>query len=415
MSDRERRDIDRRTFARWAAGLVAGSALITRTRTAIGQAVAPDTEASGIEWMPRRSRLGDVGQLLELASVPGAAVAIVEDGRSWVHGYGIADRATSASVRGDTVFEGASLGKPLFALAVLKMVAAGTLDLDRPLATHLVLPDGDDARMRRITARHVLSHTTGLPNWRQEPSRLEPASDPGKAFSYSGEAYVYLQRVVEKVTGRPFGAWIRETVLEPLGMKSSTWIWTPALGERMAMGHDDVGTPLEVYASIGREAEKVAQRWGKPVEQWRYEDAIAAVPLIRPTWPPLPVFMVPNAAASFLTTAEDYARFLAGLVEPQSAGLGLDPRLVREMVAPRIRLNSALAWGLGWGLEEVPHGRMLWHWGANMSFRNFVLADPADRRAVVVLTNGLNGPKVYQRIVTAVTGTDHPAFLWRAV
>jgi hypothetical protein len=82
------------------------------------------------------------------------------------------------------------------------------------------------------------------------------------------------------------------------------------------------------------------------------------------------------------------------------------------MIAPQVRLNSALSWGLGWGLEAAPAGPLLWHWGANGTFRNFVLADVAGRRAVVVFTNSANGPKVYERIITDVTGGDHPAFLW---
>jgi Beta-lactamase len=167
-----------------------------------------------------------------------------------------------------------------------------------------------------------------------------------------------------------------------------------------------------VYAAIGRKAASLAAQWKRPLEEWRYEDAARAVPLIQPAWPVLPVFMMPNVAASLLTTAGDYARFVERLVAAPEGGLDLKPATRREMLRPHVKLNSALAWGLGWGIERDEQGSYLWHWGANMSFRNFALADLAHGRAVVVLTNSLNGPKLYQRVVNGVTGHDHAAFLW---
>jgi CubicO group peptidase (beta-lactamase class C family) len=97
--------------------------------------------------------------------------------------------------------------------------------------------------------------------------------------------------------------------------------------------------------------------------------------------------------------------------EPEK-GLPLKPATLAAMTRPAVTLNSALAWGLGWGIQRDEHGEVLWHWGANMSFRNFVIADRANGRAVAVLTNGENGPRVYERVITAITGHDHPSFLW---
>jgi CubicO group peptidase (beta-lactamase class C family) len=123
--------------------------------------------------------------------------------------------------------------------------------------------------------------------------------------------------------------------------------------------------------------------------------------------------MVPNAATSLLTTVSDYTKFLTRVVASKGRpGLGLSSSTRRAMSAPAIRLNSALWWGLGWGIQRDEHGEMLWHWGANNSFRNFVIADPVNGRAVVVFTNSENGPRLYERVIVAVTGHDHPAFLW---
>jgi CubicO group peptidase (beta-lactamase class C family) len=179
----------------------------------------------------------------------------------------------------------------------------------------------------------------------------------------------------------------------------------------MAVGYDEAGDPAEVYAAIGRRAAVIAREWGKPVEEWRYEDSVRTVPLVNPAWPILPIYMVPNVAASMLTTARDYARFLAHACTPGPSGLALGADLLQAMTTPQVRLNSALAWGLGWGIQDDEYGRILWHWGANNGFRNFCLADPANGRAVVVLTNSGNGPRVYERVIVSLTGHDHPAFL----
>ena len=90
-------------------------------------------------------------------------------GRVWRRGFGRAIEDPAQPVSEETVFEAASLGKPVFAYAVLRMADAGVLDLDRPLYDYLPLPDANNPRMKRVTPRHVLSHTTGLPNWRQQP------------------------------------------------------------------------------------------------------------------------------------------------------------------------------------------------------------------------------------------------------
>ncbi|HJR17822.1 MAG TPA: serine hydrolase domain-containing protein, partial [Gemmatimonadales bacterium] len=295
---------------------------------------------------------------------------------------------------------------------VLKLADAGLIELDHPLYDYLPLPDADNPRMRRVTARHVLSHTTGLPNWRQQPSPLEPASDPGTGFSYSGEAYFYLQRVVEVLSNKPFGRLMREQVLDPLGMKQSSYVWQPDFESRMAAGYDGQEKRLDVQGAIGRRTQAIAEEWRKPLTEWRYADCAQAVRLVNPQWPVLPLYMVPNAAASLLTTVSDYAKFLKQIVAPSEGAIALAPATRGAMLTPQIRLNSALHWGLGWGIQRDEHGELLWHWGANNSFRNFVIADVTNGRAIVVFTNSENGPRIYERVIVAVTGHDHPAFLW---
>jgi CubicO group peptidase (beta-lactamase class C family) len=206
---------------------------------------------------------------------------------------------------------------------------------------------------------------------------------------------------------------MREQVLDPLGMKQSSYVWLPEFESRMAAGYDGQENRLDVLAAIGRRTFEIADTWGLPLTDWRYEDSVRAIPLVNPQWPALPLYVVPNAATSLLTTVTDYTKFLTRLVQAgNGSGLSLSPETRKAMATPAVQLNSALSWGLGWGIQRDEHGEVLWHWGANNSFRNFVIADPPNRRAVVVFTNSENGPRLYERVIVAVTGHDHPAFLW---
>jgi len=393
--------------------LGSAGAVLATARAGVAWPVQAPGDAIAPQWQPHADLLRHLPRLLELASVPGLALAVVNGGRVWRGGFGRAIEDPAQAVSEETVFEAASLGKPVFAYAVLRLADAGLFDLDRPLYDYLPIFDANNSRMRRVTARHVLSHTTGLPNWRKQPGPLEPATDPGKEFSYSGEGFFYLQRVIEVVVDKPFARFMREEVLDPLDMRQSSYVWLPEFESRMAAGYDGQEKRLDVQSAIGRRTLVIAQEWGKPLSEWRYEDSARAIPLVNPQWPVLPIYMDPNAAGSLLTTVTDYAKYLRRLVaRPPIPGLELLEATRRAMVTPQVRLNSALHWGLGWGIQRDEHGEVLWHWGANNSFRNFVIADPANGRAIVVLTNSENGPRVYERVIEAVTGHDHPAFLW---
>jgi CubicO group peptidase (beta-lactamase class C family) len=378
------------------------------------QGVAPERKTlSGPVWTPSPDLLRSLPRMLELAQVPGLALGVVREGQVWKRGFGRATLEPWTAVSDETVFEAVSLGKPLFAYAVLRLVDAGKIDLERPLYDYLPSSEADNPRMRRVTAGHALSHTSGLPNWREKPGPLLPTTEPGTTFSYSGEAYFYLQRVVENVTDTPFARYMRDEILSPLNMKRSSYIWLPAFESHKATGRDEHGNEVDLYRAMGLDAENLAYKWGKPVIEWRYEDAAKAVPLINPNWPALPLYVIPSAAGSLLTTVSDYARFLMRLVASLSEpGLELSPETRKVMVTPRIQLNRALFWGLGWGIQRDEYGEVLWHWGANNSFRNFVIADLARSRAVVAFTNGEAGPKVYERVIAGVTGHDQAAFLW---
>src|SRR3954452_813452 len=157
-----------------------------------------------------------VSELLAAHETPGAAVGLVDarDRTVVTAGTRGADRGP---VEHDTIFAAASLTKPVFAAGVMTLVDAGALERDRPLSEYLPEPYlVEDERAASITARMVLSHTTGFPNWREGPLHLR--WPPGTRWGYSGEGFSYLQLVVERLTGASVGRYLGDAILQPLGM-----------------------------------------------------------------------------------------------------------------------------------------------------------------------------------------------------
>ena len=311
--------------------------------------------------------------------VPGVSIALVRDRKvAWTRVWGAADAETKAPVTAWTLFEAASMTKPVFVATVLKLAEEGRLDLDAAMPDAGTLPSQPERL--RITPRMVLSHTSGLPNWRkggeERDGPLPVLSAPGSKFGYSGEAIFALQQYVEKLTGEPIEEYARRTLFVPLGMEHTSYVWTPALDAKLATGHKADGTQLE---------------------RARYRHA--------------------NAAYSLVTTASDYARFLAALLAPERAAPhGLSGASVAAMLKHQVRADARdpierpgrargreVFWGLGWGLNTTAGGDVVYHSGANRTgFRSYCQFSPARGTGIVVMTNGLGGGELWTRLIAAV-------------
>jgi CubicO group peptidase (beta-lactamase class C family) len=311
------------------------------------------------------------------------------------------------------VYAAASLTKAVFAYTFLSFVREGLVSLERPVVEYLPLPNPDDAKARTITARHLLSHSGGWRNWRNNAQQpLTADFDPGTKWSYSGEGYFFLQRVLEKLTGKAMSQLARERVFEPLGMKRSSMVRLEELEPHQASGHNGRGEPTPPFGTpTALELRRMMSARGLPLDAAKTEDSEKAIATAEPTLPVLPNYLVPNAAASMLTTAADFALFLRHLVTARRGG-GAPAAIVDLMMTPQIRCNEAVQWGLGAGLEDVGSRTLAWQWGDNPGFKNFYFADPKNAKAMAVFTNGDRGGRVYERVIRSVTGEDHPAFLW---
>ena len=215
--------------------VVSGLGCVSNRPHRNGRESAAATEATG-NVNQRLETL--VPELMEKAHVPGLQIAVLRDGKVvWERGFGLTNSENSDPVTTRTVFEAASLTKPLFAYAVMKLVDRGTIELDTSIVDVLprellegFLGHSTDAeaypreQMAKITPRQVLSHSAGMHHG-DRPSPYTLLFEPGSDWSYSSDGYRLLQILVEHIEGRPLDETIQTLVLDPLEMSASAMVW----------------------------------------------------------------------------------------------------------------------------------------------------------------------------------------------
>jgi CubicO group peptidase (beta-lactamase class C family) len=222
----------------------------------------------------RMTMVEKLEQLVARGPIPGLSIAILRAGAlATVRACGRRGAHDEAPVDTQTVFEAASLTKPLVSFMALQVAEEGLLDLDAPLVNICGEYVSEDPRARQITSLHVLTHTSGLPNLVREDAPLKTHFAPGERFSYGSSAFARLQSAMQTVAGMSLEALARQRVFEPFGMHHSSLEWQ----DRFAINH-----------AQGYEWE------GEPVPKRRVE--------------------VAQASWSLLTTATDYAQFLEAVL-----------------------------------------------------------------------------------------------------
>jgi CubicO group peptidase (beta-lactamase class C family) len=354
-------------------------------------------------------------RLLEIAAVPGIGIGVLRKGQPvWQAHTGIRDLRTKTAATATTLWKAASLSKQATAYTALRMADAGTLDLDRPLADYLGDAAPANEAARRITARHVLTHSSGLPNWRRT-AELVPDFKPGTRFRYSGEGFFYLARCMERIRGAGFESLMQADVFSPLGMASSTFLWRADFDTRLATGYRWEQEPWIDLPWIEDLHRKLSAS-RLPPKRWAL-DTIAKI--LAPSSgagkdvPPLPgSIYYPNPAMSLITTVGDYLTLMTRFLSSVNDGTGLSSNLRHRAAQPAIKVNSVVSWGLGWGVEETEGQSYLFQQGSIASAcTSFMLLHPASESGLVVFTNHQNGLRVIERIARETTGHDHPLFL----
>lgn len=322
--------------------------------------------------------------------VPGVSIAVIDHGTiAWVRGYGVTRAGGTVAVSPDTLFQAASISKPLTAAAALSLVEAGRLTLDTDVNAALKswrLPPStaESAQGVPVTLRELLSHTAGinvpgfdgyaagapLPTLLQILNGEPPANSgpigiamkPGTTWRYSGGGYCIVQQLLVDVSGQDFPTLLHDRVLAPAGMSASTFAQPlpAAFAARTAAGHDAGGQLIPGDAHL---------------------------------YPEL-------AATGLWTTPGDLARFALALQHSLAGQRGLFSRATAEaMITVPLRGSD---YALGLGVKTTGGDLQLAHSGDNLGFKALLFAYPHSGRGAVVMTNGEAGGELGVELMRAI-------------
>lgn len=351
---------------------------------AIAEAIA---RIEGAQTPDRQGADGlTIAQMLVRAGVPGVSIAVIKDFKiAWTRHYGISDVATGTPVTDKTLFQAASMSKPVAAMLSLKAVQAGRFGLDQDVNSILKSWKLPRTGPVPVTPRMLMSHTSGtgdgfgFPGYEpdaplptqveildgKKPSNRGPVRllrPPLRASQYSGGAVQIQQLALTDAVGLPFARLAQDWLLKPLGMRSSSFEQPlpPDWQARTARGHED-------GKAMG------AARWHVYPEQ---------------------------AAAGLWTTAVDYAVFVIDVQKTLTgqSQVVLDRATMQNMVTP----VGVGPYAVGFSIEQKGQGWYFSHGGANWGFRSYTIGHVAKGYGVVIMTNGEGGSQVASEIVDRV-------------
>jgi len=260
----------------------------------------------------------------------------------------------------NTIFNVASLTKPVTAMVALKLASLNKWNLDEPIYKYWTDPDlKNDDRIKQLTTRHILSHQTGFPNWRNK--KLEFEFIPGTQYQYSGEGFEYLRKALEKKFKKTLNQLATELIFEPLKMNDTKYFWDEFTNEtRVALGFDKEGNVYETYK---RKTE--------------------------------------NAADDLLTTIKDYGSFLISVMN----GENLSDKIFKEMQSNQVPTKNGKHFGLGFEKYDFKDGNFaLSHGGADKGVQTIVFIFPKTKQGILIFTNVDDGYKVYEKLLTHYLG-----------
>ena len=328
-----------------------------------------------------------VPKLMAIYNVPGVSIVGIENREiAWDRQYGVLRAGSEKKVDRNTIFEACSMTKPILAYLALKLMEQGKLDLDRPLVEYLDKPYLDDQPLhKRITARMVLSHTSGFPNWRpggwQSGNPLIVEFEPGTKFGYSGEGFLYLQRVIEHITGTAYCEYADRELLKPLGLTLSSHEWQDCYRNLAAVHHNVQG-----------QAQPDSNRYIS------YK-AVAASSL----------YCTPTEYAKFIVEILKTDRSDAHSLSAQSLDLMFSPVTKTEWKQPFRSgsvMNDSLWYGLGWVIEKTKSDDRISHSGSNgATFRQICYSefDRSQGTGIVIMTNAIGGYQLCKEILALAT------------
>ncbi len=319
------------------------------------------------EKLNTQSFQDELKNLMHEKKVPAVGIGIIDDGvLQQIKVYGELRENTPAPY--NSIFNVASLSKPIAMILTLRLVSNGDWDLDEPLHRYWVDPDvKDDPLHKKLTSRHVLNHTTGFDNWRRmhASKKLTFNSAPGEKIKYSGEGFEYLRRAIESKFSIPYENLVDSLVFKLYGMKDTRILWDENFHKaRYAEEHNKNRKP---YNLVKREK---------------------------------------NACASddVLTSIEDYGLFAVNVM----MGTGLSNETHKDMLRLQAIKDDKGGFGLGWYIvKDFYRGEyVIMHDGSDRGVATKVMLFPESKSGIVILTNGDHGFDIIKMVENAYFSSE---------
>jgi CubicO group peptidase (beta-lactamase class C family) len=336
---------------------------------------------------PGRAALDSVDRYvraeLERQRIPGMSVAVLRgDSILLARGYGFANLEHHVPATDSTIYQSGSVGKQFPSAAIVTLAREGQLGLDDPIRKYL--PEAP-ASWGRITVRHLLTHTSGIPDYTADLvdfhldyteealarlyARLPLDFKPGATWSYSNTGYALLGFIVRRVTGRFYGDYLKERVFQPLGMRTARVISESDIVPNRAAGYELVDGEIK------------NQGWVSPS-------------------------LNTTADGALYFTVNDMARWAIGLNHariPDSAGLAM------SWTPVRLNDGGTYPYGFGWRLDDQRGHPRIGHGGSWQGFRTSIQRYPEYGLTVIALANlDAAMPEV---VTTTIAGILEPALL----
>ncbi|MEM9546320.1 MAG: serine hydrolase [Bacteroidota bacterium] len=357
-------------------------------------------------FLSKDSLTSKIEELINEAEVHGLGISIFDDKATVYHKmFGYKDYPQNQEFSDTTNIYGASLSKAVFSILVMKLVEEEVIDLDTPLESYLprkvfeYVPQTrwhddytllkDDSLYHKITARMCLANTTGFANWRWiEPEfKLRVNFEPGSRYGYSGEGFVYLQVVLEKLTGKGLQQLADEIIFKPLGMHHSAYEWKTSYDKDFAFGHNQKG-----------------EKYKKDKDN------------------------EPRGGSTLETTAMDYTTFLEAVLSKKLISI----QSYEELFHPQIRIKSRtqfytdssaatdkyddikLSYGLGWGYLETPYGKGVFKEGHGDGFQHYSILFPETGKGILIMTNSDNGESIFRDVLDVAIKDIYTPWEWES-
>ncbi len=340
---------------------------------------------AGLQFKGEPIEKYSLGERMDKYNVPGISIAVVKDGKiHWANAYGIANTETGAYVDETTLFQAGSISKPIAALAALKLVQEGKMDLEENINTYLSswdLPENEFTAQQAVTLRGLLTHSAGVsvhgfPGYSQKdafPTDIQVLNGQGNTdpirvdttprtfFRYSGGGYTIMERAVEDVSGQSFTDYLAENVLGPLGMERSTY-----------------QQPIDT--SVWDNISAAYRGDGSLYEGW---------------WHNYPE----QAAAGLWTTPTDLAKYILAMQANIQKG---EANVLNKATTEMMFVQDEFGYGLGPGMNQAGDSLMFGHSGKNAGFTNNLLAWVHRGDGLVVMTSADQGGALIREVERAI-------------